>query len=434
MAAPFFSVVIPTYNRSELFPLAVRSILQQTFENFEIIVSDNCSVDNTPEVARQFTDPRVQYVRTPQHYTISDAWEFARRHAKGELTLMLSDDDALVGTALECFRQESERHDANFLFSRVAEYRDQSFPGPDRNSVDCPRFSGVSRRVTVEEFVRPLYEFRPKFNMHPSAFAFAKSVADLVARRTGRFFWTNGVEYSAWPITALFAKGIVCVDLPLTICGRTGKSWGSNITLCNPGEEQIEKLLKDVDHKRNHAPLNNFTLVNLMAEGMLTAKSLFPREFADYEFDEVNYIRKTMAELRRRRSIGVNVSAEIADAMRYAEKYPALIEDLNVAEAAKPAADKNVFMRRLRSTIGDLGGRVVRRRIRASQLAQKLEEGTLDSRFQAFGDDFDFGDILGCAEFLTSKVIRANYKAPEYDTSVPAGPTGERRPALGEHD
>src|SRR5215831_2182729 len=113
---PFFSIVIPTFNRSDLFPYAVRSILNQTFEDFEIIISDNCSVDDTPQVARQFKDPRFKYVRTPRHFTIADSWEFARSHAAGKLIFMLSDDDAMLPTALERFAYESRYHDANFLF------------------------------------------------------------------------------------------------------------------------------------------------------------------------------------------------------------------------------------------------------------------------------------------------------------------------------
>ena len=140
MKTPFFSIVIPTFNRSDLFPYAVRSILNQTFEDFEIVISDNCSDDDTPETAKQFTDPRVRYVRTPRHFTIADSWEFARSHAKGKLIFMLSDDDALVGSALEQFQQQSERYDADFVFSRVVGYYDQSCPGTDRNRVTCPDF------------------------------------------------------------------------------------------------------------------------------------------------------------------------------------------------------------------------------------------------------------------------------------------------------
>src|SRR5512142_2108929 len=232
MATPCFSVVIPTFNRSDLFPYAVQSILRQTFQDFEIILSDNCSGDDTPEVARQFADSRVRYVRTPRHFVIADAWEFARKQASGNMIMMLSDDDALLSSALQRFNDEARSYGADFLFSIRAEYRDSSAPGPDRNTVDCPPFSGAARAVSAAEFIGPLFRFRQKFDMHPSAFMFAKKIADFVAARTGRFFWTNGVEYSAWPIAATFAKRIVYIDAPLVILGRTGKSWGTNIALC----------------------------------------------------------------------------------------------------------------------------------------------------------------------------------------------------------
>ena len=397
MTTPFFSIVIPTFNRSDLFPYAVRSILKQTFEDFEIIISDNCSTDSTRQVAKQFEDPRFKYIKTPQHFTIADSWEFARSHAVGKLIFMLSDDDALLPAALERFAHESRYHDADFMFCTPAYYRDLSYPGPDRNSVDCPSFSGASRVVQAEEFVRPLFLFRQKFDMHPSAFAFAKTIADLVVTRIGRFFWTNGVEYSAWPIAASFAKKIVRIDAPLIIVGRTAKSWGSNIKLCNPGKERIQQFINDVDHERKHAPLNNFTMCNLMAEGMLTAKNLFPKEFRAYEFDEVCYLRSSLAEMRTRQSLGVDVTEEIRDAIDYAAKYPGLEEEFR---APPERVEKGTLKRRIRSKIGDLGARTVRERIAVYQLTQKLEQGGARSGFRALGKDFNFSNILGCVDFL----------------------------------
>ena len=407
MTTPFFSIVIPTFNRSDLFPYAVRSILNQTFEDFEIIISDNCSADDTPQVAKQFEDPRFKYVRTPQHFTIADSWEFARSHALGKLIFMLSDDDALLPAALERFAYESRRHDADFLFCTPAYYRDLSYPGPDRNSVDCPPFSGASRVVQAEEFIRPLFLFRQKFDMHPSAFAFAKTIADLVVTRTGRFFWTNGVEYSAWPIAATFSKKIVHIDAPLVVVGRTAKSWGSNIALCNPGKERIQEFIKDVDHERKHAPLNNFTMCNLMAEGMLTAKSLFPEEFAPYEFNEVNYLRETIKELRTRRAMGVDVSAEMDDALHYSQKYPSLSEEFSKDEAITNQDWGKKLFGRFRSTVADLGGRTLRRRLNVYQLAQKLKRGPIRSGFTAYGEDFGFNDIVGGAKFI-NRIVRSS--------------------------
>jgi glycosyltransferase involved in cell wall biosynthesis len=420
MTMPFFSIVIPTFNRSDLLPYAVQSVLNQTFEDFEIIISDNCSSDDTPMVAKQFTDTRVKYVRTPRHYTIADAWEFARREAAGKLIMMLSDDDALISTALQRFADASIGYDADFLFSHVAEYHDGSYPGPERNSVKCPAFSGVSRIIqSEEEFIKPLFSFRPKFNMHPSAFIFAKRIADLVADKTGRFFWTNGVEYSAWPITAIFARNIAYIDVPLTVLGRTGKSWGTNIVLCNPGKERIDAFIQDVDHERQHAPLNNFTLCNLMAEGMLTAKSLFPKEFASYDFDEVQYLRRTLAELKRRKALGVDVSTEMDDLRTYAAKYSGFTQELDALQLNGLSDGTERVVRRLRVAIGNLGVRRLRQRVKASQLARRLEVGAIGSGFYASGGHFGFFDVLGCTQFLQRAIDNCDCKA-----AVPSADVG----------
>ena len=147
-------------------------------------------------------------------------------------------------------------------------------------------FSGKARVVSTDEFVRPLFAFRPGFNMHPSAFMFSAELADRIAQRNGRFFQTNGVEYFAWPPTAVLARNIVHIDQPLVILGRTAKSWGSTVVLSNPGKEQIEKMINDVEHDRDWIPLTNFTLCNLIAEGLLLSQKLFPDLLASYPFDE----------------------------------------------------------------------------------------------------------------------------------------------------
>ena len=60
---PTVSVIIPTYNRAHLVGRAIRSVLNQTFQDFEIIVVDDGSTDNTEEVVKGFNDPRIRYIR-----------------------------------------------------------------------------------------------------------------------------------------------------------------------------------------------------------------------------------------------------------------------------------------------------------------------------------------------------------------------------------
>ena len=60
--SPFFSFIIPTKNRSAILKFAIQSCLNQSFGDFEIIVSDNNSKDRTEEVVKKFTDARIKYV------------------------------------------------------------------------------------------------------------------------------------------------------------------------------------------------------------------------------------------------------------------------------------------------------------------------------------------------------------------------------------
>jgi Glycosyl transferase family 2 len=412
MAHLRFSIVIPTYNREDLVGYTIQSVLNQTFTDFEIIVCDNYSTDGTAKVVRQYRDARIKYVRTPRHMVIADNWEFARTHATGDLIIMLGDDDALLPSALARVAAAATRHDADFLFCRTVEYRDLGFPGASRNTLDCRPFAGSSRKISVDEFLTPLFSCRLVFDMHPSSFFFGRALADAIATRCGRFFQTNGVEYCAWPMAAAFAKGIALVDLPLSICGRTKKSWGSNMILGNPGKKRIRQFIQDVEQGHKHAPLTNFTMANLRAEGILTAKALFPHEFQHYQFDEQKYLSDTWVELRSREALGVDVSAEMHDLMNHLGNHPTLRKEV-LEHQAKPAGKS--LWQQVRRAVGDTGLRVLRERMMTQRQERlrilhdrsKVDRGDLRTGFRIAGSDFGFTTIVGCADVLERLIVPA---------------------------
>ncbi|OGX81359.1 hypothetical protein BEN47_19250 [Hymenobacter lapidarius] len=89
---PFFTVVIPTYNRADLIGLTLDSILAQTFGQLEILVVDDGSKDNTAEVVGRFTDPRLRYYRKENaERGVARNYGFAR--AQGRYVIFLDSDD-----------------------------------------------------------------------------------------------------------------------------------------------------------------------------------------------------------------------------------------------------------------------------------------------------------------------------------------------------
>jgi glycosyltransferase involved in cell wall biosynthesis len=93
---PLVSIGISTYNRAMGYLReALQSSLDQTYPNLEIIVSDNCSEDETEVVVRGFDDPRIRYFRQPHNIGANNNFNFCLQQARGDYFLLLHDDDRI---------------------------------------------------------------------------------------------------------------------------------------------------------------------------------------------------------------------------------------------------------------------------------------------------------------------------------------------------
>jgi glycosyltransferase involved in cell wall biosynthesis len=97
---PRVSIMIPTYNYGHFLGEAIQSVLDQTFQDFEIIVVDDGSTDNTKEVVSNFKDPRIRYIYQ-EHRGASAAQNVAIRASKGEYFTGLGADDLYLPRNLE---------------------------------------------------------------------------------------------------------------------------------------------------------------------------------------------------------------------------------------------------------------------------------------------------------------------------------------------
>src|SRR3954451_22355927 len=93
---PLVSVCLPVYNGEAWVGKAVESALAQTYENLEIVVSDNASTDGTAAVVRSFDDPRVRLSTAAERVTMSGNHNRAVGLARGGLLKFLHADDSLV--------------------------------------------------------------------------------------------------------------------------------------------------------------------------------------------------------------------------------------------------------------------------------------------------------------------------------------------------
>jgi glycosyltransferase involved in cell wall biosynthesis len=111
---PKVSVCIPTYNYGRFIPDAIESVLGQTFNNFELLVVDNCSSDNTREVVENYSrrDARVLYICNEVNVGMVGNWNRCLKHASGEYIKILCADDVLDPRCLELQVSELEKDPA----------------------------------------------------------------------------------------------------------------------------------------------------------------------------------------------------------------------------------------------------------------------------------------------------------------------------------
>jgi glycosyltransferase involved in cell wall biosynthesis len=93
---PKVSVCIPTYNRADILPYAVNSVLNQTYGDFELLICDDASPDHTADVVAQWDDPRIRYIRHPQNIQRSRNMRSGYEAAQGDYFVKFDDDDALT--------------------------------------------------------------------------------------------------------------------------------------------------------------------------------------------------------------------------------------------------------------------------------------------------------------------------------------------------
>jgi len=87
------SVIIPTYNRADWLKIAIESVLAQTYPHFELLILDNCSLDNTEDVVASFNDSRIKYVKHKCNIGTLGNWSYGIYWAKGHYLSILCDDD-----------------------------------------------------------------------------------------------------------------------------------------------------------------------------------------------------------------------------------------------------------------------------------------------------------------------------------------------------
>ncbi len=216
MVAPYYSIVVPTRNRPNLFLQTVDSIVRQDFDDYEVIVSDNSSDSRTGDAfaALDFSS-KFKYFRPEAELSMPDHWEFATLKATGQYVIILTDRSVLCVGALKRIHNAlvgSEKlvevcswpwntydDDSQVLISlgtsgsavwKKSSMVSQSFAGPQKNyPYELPRGLNSCYSAAIATSVRARYGrlFYPLSPDYHSAFLLLSMVAEILYINTPLF-------------------------------------------------------------------------------------------------------------------------------------------------------------------------------------------------------------------------------------------------------
>lgn len=102
MKESLVSCILTTYNRAHLVKRALESMLNQSYEAIEVIVVDDCSVDNTKNIITSYNDSRVKYFKHKRNMGLPQARNTGMQYATGAYLAFLDDDDEWLPKKIEC--------------------------------------------------------------------------------------------------------------------------------------------------------------------------------------------------------------------------------------------------------------------------------------------------------------------------------------------
>ena len=161
------SIVMTTYNRSHLIRKSIESLLQQTYKNIEIIIVDNGSTDNTPEILKEYETPQYQGLisvfRLDQNRKFSGGANYALDQISGEWFTILDDDDIAYPEAFETMLKVLEEVDpeinainCNCIDSATGEFSGHGLTGDQYLTIEdtLKRCKGEFWGITKSELLK----------------------------------------------------------------------------------------------------------------------------------------------------------------------------------------------------------------------------------------------------------------------------------------
>jgi len=291
-----FSVLLPTRNGAEFLGNCIRSILEQDYDDFELVISDNANTDSTADVIGVFlTDSRIKVVHQDSLIPVSDNWTAALHASAGEYVLMMGDDDYLLQGTLKRLDSVLKKHNEPdcILYNGYSYVSPKAISGNLGSfwSRDHFKFGADFGEETIIEperrmdIVCDMFSFKTRIPLNMQTTLFSRRV---IEQECGDVFQAPFPDH--YLLNALLIAADKWVYLPeeLVVIGVSPKSFG-HFFYSQKASEGLAYLGIDT-----HFPgaLPGSALLNGMGAWLHDLKLQYPDELKGTNMDWNGYVRR----------------------------------------------------------------------------------------------------------------------------------------------
>jgi glycosyltransferase involved in cell wall biosynthesis len=349
MTHPLFSVIIPTRQRHDTLVYAMKSILEQPFNNLELIIMDNFSSPETAEVVASFNDSRVRYYRSPERLSMSENWELGLSHATGEYVTILGDDDAFISGSFDLCEKLLGMYDFKIISWNTGRYNWPTYILPSERDrlylfLDHAVAIRDSKILLENVYKGAFYVLLP---MLYNSFVH-KSIINQVRSRFGRYFLSYCPDVYSGIVNAYFCDQYFYSLRPFALAGASHHSTGASFMNRGLAEEVVENFSKEVkedDFKKTHeqlTPSNSFEVA--LGNVFLQTKDAFFPEDSRFKLDFLNLVQAMAANINTNPSFYDDTLREISV---LAAKHNIPLSDLSIPEKVvyreTPTAQQGIY-------------------------------------------------------------------------------------------
>lgn len=120
------SIITPSYNTAKFISETIECVLSQTYQNWEMIIVDDCSTDDTDDIVKKFDDNRIKYFKNPKNMGAAKSRNYALNVAKGRWIAFLDSDDLWTPDKLSKQIEFMEKNNYSFTYTNYSEIDENS--------------------------------------------------------------------------------------------------------------------------------------------------------------------------------------------------------------------------------------------------------------------------------------------------------------------